>query len=60
MSGASAYEIWLQQDNTGTEEDFLNSLKGKVQTYKTADVESALAYSKNNPDVFVYVAKNSE
>ena len=27
--GKSAYEIWLENGNTGTEEDFLNSLKGK-------------------------------
>lgn len=26
--GLSAYEVWLEQGNTGTEEDFLNSLKG--------------------------------
>ena len=26
--GASAYEIWLTEGNTGTVEDFLNSLKG--------------------------------
>lgn len=29
VTGKSAYEIWLEQGNTGTEEDFLNSLKGK-------------------------------
>lgn len=27
--GKSAYEIWLEQGNTGTEQDFLNSLKGE-------------------------------
>lgn len=27
--GASAYEIWLAEGNTGTEADFLESLKGK-------------------------------
>ena len=26
--GKSAYEIWLEAGNTGTREDFLNSLKG--------------------------------
>lgn len=26
--GKSAYETWLEQGNTGTEQDFLNSLKG--------------------------------
>lgn len=27
--GKSAYQIWLEAGNTGTEEDYLNSLKGK-------------------------------
>lgn len=27
--GLSAYEIWLQEGNSGTEIDFLNSLNGK-------------------------------
>lgn len=27
--GASAYEVWLQEGNTGSEEDFLASLKGE-------------------------------
>lgn len=27
--GKSAYQIWLEQGNTGTEQDYLNSLKGK-------------------------------
>ena len=27
--GKSAYQIWLEQGNEGTEEDFLNSIKGK-------------------------------
>lgn len=26
--GASAYEIWLALGNTGTEQDFLDSIKG--------------------------------
>lgn len=28
--GKSAYEIWIEQGNTGTEEDFLDSLKGST------------------------------
>ena len=27
--GKSAYQIWLEQGNTGTEQDYLNSLKGE-------------------------------
>ena len=30
VSGKSAYEIWLEQGNTGTEEDYLESLKGET------------------------------
>lgn len=35
--GLSAYEIWLNQGNNGTEQDFLDSLKGKDgrHTYST-------------------------
>ena len=29
--GKSAYEVWLEQGNSGTEEDFLNSLKVKSE-----------------------------
>ncbi len=29
QNGKSAYEIWLEAGNSGTREDFLNSLKGK-------------------------------
>lgn len=28
VQGLSAYEVWIQQGNTGTEQDFLNGLKG--------------------------------
>lgn len=34
--GLSAYEVWLEQGNTGTEQDYLNSLKGE-QGEKGAD-----------------------
>lgn len=27
--GLSAYEVWLEQGGTGTEQDYLNSLKGE-------------------------------
>lgn len=32
QDGKSAYEIWLDEGNEGTEQDFLNSLKGKDGT----------------------------
>ena len=28
-NGKSAYEVWLDQGNTGTEQDFLDSLRGE-------------------------------
>lgn len=31
--GLSAYEVWLAQGNSGTEQDFLESLKGKSKNY---------------------------
>ena len=31
--GKSAYQIWLEQGNEGTEEDFLNWLKGDVHSF---------------------------
>jgi hypothetical protein len=34
--GKSAYEIWLEQGNTGTEQDFLNSLGGSNVTINKA------------------------
>lgn len=37
--GKSAYEIWIEQGNTGTEEDFLASLKGDDYTLTEADKE---------------------
>ncbi len=39
--GKSAYEIWLYNGHTGTEEDFLNWLKGKDEpTYYTVNFDS--------------------
>lgn len=37
--GKSAYEIWLEQGNEGTEEDFLESLKGDDYVLTEADKE---------------------
>ena len=30
--GKSAYEVWLDAGNTGTEADYLESLKGEITT----------------------------
>lgn len=37
-SGASAYDIWLQQGNTGSEQDFLNSLQGASYVRQKSEV----------------------
>lgn len=37
--GKSAYEIWLEQGNTGTEQEFLDSLKGKNYVLTGTDKE---------------------
>ena len=38
-NGKSAYEIWLEKGNEGTEEDFLKSLKGDDYILTEADKE---------------------
>jgi len=42
QDGKSTYQIWLSQGNTGTEEDFLNSLKGKDGEGKVASVNGKI------------------
>lgn len=37
-SGASAYDIWLQQGNIGSEQDFLNSLQGASYMRQKSEV----------------------
>ena len=37
-SGASAYDIWLQQGNTGSEQDFLDSLQGASYVRQKSEV----------------------
>lgn len=38
VSGASAYDIWLQQGNTGSEQDFLDSLQGASYVRQKSEV----------------------
>lgn len=38
VSGASAYDIWLQQGNTGSEQDFLDSLQGASYARQKSEV----------------------
>ena len=43
--GKSAYQIWLEQGGIGTEEDYLNSLKG-------ADAETPIAFKEIEGNIF--------
>lgn len=49
--GKSAYEIWLEQGNTGTEQDFLNSLKGKDYVLTETDKEEIAEMAAEKVDV---------
>lgn len=42
LDGKSAYQIWIDEGNSGTEQDFLDSLKG--EDADTQEVESELSY----------------
>ncbi|MFO7863476.1 MAG: hypothetical protein R6U85_05715, partial [Salinivirgaceae bacterium] len=46
-AGKSAYEVWLSLDNSGTEEDFINSLTGPSGTSSWTDGEEAVTTTKN-------------
>ena len=49
QAGKSAYQIWLELGNIGTEQDFINSLKGDFSTMTESDIESlkvALGFDK--------------
>jgi lysophospholipase L1-like esterase len=55
VQGLSAYEVWLEQGNTGTEQDFINSLKGETGeisveeiTKITGNLENLSTEDKNN------------
>lgn len=51
--GLSAYEVWLNNGNTGSEQDFLNSLKGRdgepgtpggtIDTYSKSEIDTMLS-----------------
>jgi len=60
LVGLSAYEIWLAEGNTGTEQDFLDSLKGEIGPTFNIDVNHFFAddtardaYFVSNPDELV-------
>ena len=51
-TGKSAYEIWLQEGNTGTEEDFLKSLKSSSGTGLYAfTIEDGNLYVENQSEI---------
>ena len=41
--GKSAYDIWLDQGNVGTEEDYLNSLKGQSAQLSSFETERTIS-----------------
>lgn len=51
-TGASAYQIWLAQGNTGTETDFLNAISSKLAG------RSVVAPSLAAGDALVYTGSN--
>lgn len=56
VPGKSAYEIWLEAGNTGTEQDFLDSLVGKNDT----NIESAPTHYKNTHEYLERQTKNDQ
>ena len=56
VEGKSAYEVWLEQGNEGTEEDFFNSLKGDAGSpLSAAGTESELKdLCLNSPSSPIY------
>ena len=55
VPGKSAYEIWLEAGNTGTEQDFLDSLVGNKEDTPT---ENAPTHYKNTHESLEYTTKN--
>lgn len=56
IDGKSAYEIWIDEGNTGTEQDFLDSLKNNIFTSITESTNSTILYDAetNSGDVGLY------
>lgn len=46
--GLSAYEVWLEQGNIGTEEDFLNSLRGAEITEDKSTISGRISLIDDN------------
>ena len=62
QDGKSAYEIWLDLGNTGTEEDFINSLKGQDGTTGTSNGDIQLTNRSSQvlePGDIVILDKNN-
>lgn len=55
-NGLSAYQIWLNQGNSGTEAAFLTSLKGKDGTSATGGVNATDVLTKTNTTAYTPVA----
>jgi hypothetical protein len=56
--GESAYEIWLRHGHEGTEEDFLDSLKGKSAFEEACETGHWNPETDGNIDTFYSVITN--
>lgn len=52
VAGKSAYQVWLDEGNTGSEEDFLNSLKGEKGADGTMSFEDLTEEQKESLNGF--------
>ena len=60
VTGKSAYEVWLEQGNTGSEQDFLNSLKADVKVpTKLSELDNDKGFTTTD-DLNNYVEENKE
>ncbi|MEY2869891.1 MAG: hypothetical protein RIR01_2393 [Bacteroidota bacterium] len=48
-TGLSAYQVWLAQGNTGTQQDFLNSLKGTNGGFPTVQIGTTTQVPSTQP-----------
>ena len=51
--GKSVYEVWLSLGNTGTEQDFINSLKADSVTYDDTALIKRIADLESRPQIYV-------
>lgn len=57
--GKSAYQIWLDNGNTGTEQDFLNSLKGGGGTILDVQVDGKSVVTDGIANISLYALEKT-